>query len=107
MTEQINPVAFAQRLVRHLGDVRVSEDDVAKAKNFVRSRRDLRREPSTRKGYEYIVEALLRPTVEKFATEHLAHTSPVSHMRVCSSHFHTSTDSEKLCDERWQEFKSV
>jgi len=107
MTDRLNAPHFAERLCEHLGSVEPTDEDVVGAKKFVRSRRDLREEPLTRKGHEYVVEALLRPAIESFVKKALPDGGPRMHRRVYSSHFHTTSESEDDWKKEWQNFKTA
>ncbi len=105
MTKPVPPLAFTRSLVEHLSQVRATEKTIEEAKTFVRARRDLRNEPSDRKGYEYVVERLLRPTITKCAENALRIIRSDSHRRIYSSHFHTTSDEPSDWRSRWQDFK--
>ena len=104
----VTPLAFTRGLVEHLehpSHVRVTEKAIEKAKTFVRERRDLRNEPSDRKGYEYVVERLLRPRITQYAEDALRIPRSDSHRRIYFSHFHTTSDEPSEWRTRWQDFK--
>jgi len=101
----LTPLVFTQGLVEHLSHVQVSEEGIREAKKFVRERRDLRNEPSDRKGYEYVVERLLRPQITKYAEDELCIPRSDSHRHIYSSHFHTTNDGQSEWRTRWQNFK--
>jgi hypothetical protein len=101
----LTPLAFTGGLVEHLCHVRVTERAIEKAKKFVRERRDLRNEPSHRKGHEYVVERLLRSRIAKYAAHELGIPGTDSHRHIYSSHFHTTSDGQREWRTRWQDFK--
>jgi hypothetical protein len=111
MTEAMaraTPLAFTRGLVAHLehvSRVRATESAIAEAKTFLRARRDLRNEPSDRKGHEYIVEILMRPRITEYAEEVLGIPREDSHRHIYSSHFHTTRDEPSLWRARWLDFK--
>jgi hypothetical protein len=96
---------FAEDLSKHLALVVPTGQQMTDAAVFVGSRRDLRREPASRGGPEYIVEAFVRPLVEAFVSEELERLPSIEHDRVYSSHFHTSRASEAEHERRWASFK--
>jgi hypothetical protein len=102
------PLAFTRGLVahlEHLSRVRATEAATARAKKFLRERRDLRNEPSDRKGYEYVVEILLRRRITQYAEAVLRVPRRESHRRIYSSHFHTTSDDPSLWRARWLDFR--
>jgi hypothetical protein len=102
------PLAFTRGLVahlEHLSRVPATEAAIAEAKTFLRERRDLRNEPSDRKGHEYVVEILLRRRTTEYAETVLRIPREESHRHIYSSHFHTTSDEPRLWRARWQEFK--
>jgi hypothetical protein len=104
----LTPFAFTRGLVahlEHLSRVRATEAATAKAKKFLRERRDLRNEPSDRKGYEYVVEILLRRRITRYAEDVLHIPRGDSHRHIYSSHFHTTSDEPGLWRARWLEFR--
>ncbi len=108
MTKPVPPLAFTRSLVKHLGppsQAQATEEEIEEAKKFVRARRDLRNEPLDRKGYEYVVESLLRPRITEYAERALCIPSSHSHRRIYSSHFHTTSDVPSVWRSRWQDFK--
>jgi len=111
MTEAMTastPLAFARGLVAHLEHlcpIRATEAAITEAKKFLRARRDLRNEPSDRKGYEYVVEILLRQEITEYAEDILRVPARESHRQIYSSHFHTTSDEPKLWRTRWRQFR--
>jgi hypothetical protein len=99
----MTPVAFTTGLVEHLSHVPVV--GIGQAKKFLRERRDLRNEPSDRKGYEYVVEILLRRRIAEYAEDVLRIPRGDSHRHIYSSHFHTTSDEPSLWRARWLDFK--
>ena len=103
----LNLLAFTRGLVEHLEHFshgRFTETAIVKAKKFLRGRRDLRNDPSERKGYEYVVEILLRRRIARYAEEVLRVPRRVSHRHIYSSHFHTTRDEPSEWRSRWQDF---
>lgn len=90
----LTPLAFTRGLVEHLSHVPVAA--IAEAKKFLRERRDLRNEPSDRKGHEYVVEILLRRRINQYAEDALRIPRGDSHRYIYSSHFHTTRDGESV-----------
>jgi hypothetical protein len=102
------PIAFSRGLVAHLehfSRVRATGAAIARAKKFLRVRRDLRNEPSDRKGYEYVVEILLRPKITRYAEAVLRIPRKASHRHIYSSYFHTTRDEPSLWRARWLDYK--
>jgi hypothetical protein len=106
VTKPSSPLAFAQGLVEHLADVRITEDAVDEAKNFLRARRALRKKlPKKESAYEYVVELAIRPTITRYATNELGISTSDSSPHIYSSHFHTTSDPEKEWERKWRRFK--
>ena len=103
--EPLTPLAFTRGLVEHLSHVRVTDTAITEAKKFLREQRDLRNEPSDRKGHEYVVEILLRRRITQYAEDALRISRSGSHRRIYSSHFHTTRDRESVWRARWEDFK--
>lgn len=102
---RLTPLAFTRGLVEHLSLLRATEGATAKAKKFLRERRDLRDEPSDRKGHEYVVEILLRRRITQYAEDALRVPGRDSHRHIYSSHFHTTSDEPSQWRARWLDFK--
>jgi hypothetical protein len=96
---------FARSLAAHLSRFRVGPKKVEEAKKFVRARRDLRDEPVTRKGYEYVVERIFRPTISEYAQHKLGIKKSDASCHIYSSHFHTTSDEEDHWKKLWNEFR--
>jgi hypothetical protein len=101
----LTALAFTRGLVEHLHHVRVTEQAIEEAKNFLTGRRELRKKRLKKeRGYEYVVELVFRPRITQYAKNALGITSDLNR-RIYSSHFHTTSDTEREWKREWECFK--
>jgi hypothetical protein len=98
-------VRLASSLAECVKQMRVTSGAVDGAKRNLRQRRDLRNEPTTRKGHEYVVEWLFRPGIERFVASRCSGSQ--LHEHCYSSHFHTTTDDAAVWKRRWRQFRET
>src|SRR5206468_4903529 len=103
---EMQPLVVARAVSELLAAFRVAPEALVEAKEFVRRRRVARRKALDAKGYEYVVERLLRPIITMNAAQQLGLPDGTDvRQHVYSSHYHTTDDDDRTYKRLWASFK--